>query len=180
MTLPEAFIDDIDRVLDPSELTSFLSALTDGEQPVSIRLNPRKPGGCPTEAEPIGWCPEGRYLKSRPQFTLDPLLHAGAYYVQEASSQFLSHVLRSFVKDSVTALDLCAAPGGKSTAAISSLPEGSMLVSNEIDRKRARILSENIQKWGYPNVCVTANAPADFKGFHHTFDLIITDVPCSG
>ena len=149
---------------------------------VSVRLNSRKPGGVFASAEPVPWCPEGRYLSLRPQFTLDPLLHAGCYYVQEASSMFISHLLRTYLPEQsgLTCLDLCAAPGGKSTAAISSLPEGSMLVSNEIDRKRARILSENIQKWGYPNVCVTANAPADFKGLHHTFDLIITDVPCSG
>ena len=93
---------------------------------------------------------------------------------------FLSHVLRTFVHEPVTALDLCAAPGGKSTAALSSLPEGSVLASNEIDRKRARILAENIQKWGNPNVCVTANAPADFRRLTNIFDVVITDVPCSG
>ena len=93
---------------------------------------------------------------------------------------FITHVLRTFVSKPVTALDLCAAPGGKSTAAISALPEGSILVSNEIDRRRARILAENIQKWGSPNVCVTANAPADFRKLSNTFDVIIADVPCSG
>ena len=93
---------------------------------------------------------------------------------------FLSHVLRSFVRQPVRMLDLCAAPGGKSTAALSALPEGSLLVSNEIDSKRAQILSENIQKWGLPNVCVAHNAPADFRALKEFFDVILTDVPCSG
>ena len=180
MTLPLAFIDSMSQVLPEAELQSFLAALTSEEQPVSIRLNASKPCCRPEGSRPVGWCPEGLYLSSRPQFTLDPFLHGGAYYVQEASSQFLTHVLRTFVHEKVTALDLCAAPGGKSTAALSALPEGSVLVSNEIDRKRARILAENIQKWGNPNVCVTANAPADFRKLTNTFDVLITDVPCSG
>lgn len=197
MTLPEAFIENMSHVLPADELSCFVQALTVDEQPTSIRLNRKKwreqsLSDQPTEtalasdplgladSKPVAWCAEGRYLQSRPQFTLDPLLHAGAYYVQEASSQFLTHVLRTFVTEPVTALDLCAAPGGKSTAALSVLPEGSVLVSNEIDRKRARILAENIQKWGNPNVCVTANAPADFQGLQAVFDVLITDVPCSG
>ena len=100
--------------------------------------------------------------------------------MQEASSMFVTHALRTFVSGPVTCLDLCAAPGGKSTAVISTLPEGSQMVSNEIDRRRARILAENITKWGFPNITVTCNAPKDFKGLRHTFDVIITDVPCSG
>lgn len=100
--------------------------------------------------------------------------------MQEASSMFVTHALRTFVSSPVTCLDLCAAPGGKSTAVISTLPEGSQMVSNEIDRRRSRILAENITKWGYPNITVTCNAPKDFKGLRHTFDVIITDVPCSG
>ena len=193
MALPAAFIDDMKQVLPASELEAFLRALTDGEQPTSIRLNPGKTYGiAPTSgpetmsgATPVAWCSTGRYLNTRPQFTLDPLLHAGAYYVQEASSQFIAHVVGQLPivhsqQSTVRCLDLCASPGGKSTAVLSALPEGSVLVSNEIDRKRARILAENIQKWGNPNVCVTANAPADFKALRQTFDLIITDVPCSG
>lgn len=189
MTLPKAFIEDIQPYLPAAELEEFIHALTEGGQPVSIRLNRSKLGDSLPDATAwpllegateVGWCPEGRYLSERPQFTLDPLLHAGCYYVQEASSMFVTHVLRTFVHTPVTALDLCAAPGGKSTAALSALPQGSQLVSNEIDRKRARILAENIQKWGNPNVTVTANAPADFEPLSEMFDVIITDVPCSG
>lgn len=178
MTLPQSFVDDIQPLLPPEEWRAFSEALTQSEHPTSIRL--RKP--LSIGDAPVGWCNEGRYLNSRPQFTLDPLLHAGAYYVQEASSMFVSHVLRSLLPTDtpVWALDLCAAPGGKSTAALQALPAGSQLVSNEIDRKRARILAENIQKWGNPNVSVTANAPADFTPLGPIFDVILTDVPCSG
>lgn len=192
MSLPTSFIDDMKQVLPTTELEPFLTSLTEGEQPTSIRINVSKVGTaslfeCPTT--PVSWCPTGLYLSSRPQFTLDPMLHAGAYYVQEASSQFITHVIRHILSlDSSEALrsgsglvlDLCASPGGKSTAALSALPQGTVLVSNEIDRKRARILAENIQKWGNPRVCVTGNAPADFRSMTEIFDLVITDVPCSG
>lgn len=195
MALPLAFIEDMKQVLPAAELEEFLRALTEGEQPTSIRINAAKWDNISDNREsfvasqPVQWCPTGLYLSVRPQFTLDPLLHGGAYYVQEASSQFITHVIRHIqsLPDSglsadvpCTALDLCASPGGKSTAILSVLPQDSVLVSNEIDRKRARILAENIQKWGNPNVCVTGNAPADFRRIKETFDLIVTDVPCSG
>ncbi|MDO4496386.1 MAG: rRNA cytosine-C5-methyltransferase [Bacteroidales bacterium] len=183
MTLPKPFIDDIQPLLSPAEWHDFEIALTQSEQPTSVRIKDNSqsfPINC--QRSPVPWCKEGFYLDKRPQFTLDPLLHAGAYYVQEASSMFVSHVIRTFVpaEAPLWALDLCAAPGGKSTAALQALPEGSQLVSNEIDRKRARILAENMQKWGNPNISVTANAPADFTPLGPVFDVIITDVPCSG
>ncbi len=179
MTLPNAFIDDIRPYLPAQEVEKFIHALTDNNQTTSLRYNRAKYEG--QEGTPIGWNPQdGSYLEERPNFTLDPLMHAGCYYVQEASSQFVTHVIRHLVNEPVTALDLCAAPGGKSTAMLSALPEGSQLVSNEIDRRRARILSENITKWGLPNVSVTCNAPYDFHKLAEFFDLILTDVPCSG
>ena len=198
MSLPVAFIDQMKQWLPEAELEEFLSALTSSDCPTSVRWNVDKLHlwGCPSPAEtdasltPVPWCETGSYLAERPQFTLDPRLHAGLYYVQEASSQFVVHAVKWMLSlrakqsngdtSPLTALDLCAAPGGKSTAVLSALPAGSVLVSNEIDRKRARVLAENIQKWGNPNVCVTANAPADFRALGETFDLIVTDVPCSG
>ena len=152
------------------------------ETPVSIRLNPRKTQGWTVTdgAQPVPWCREGYYLPRRPNFTMDPLLHAGCYYVQEAGSMFVSHVLRQYVHQPVTMLDLCAAPGGKSTAAIASLPEGSVLTANEPIRQRANILSENIQKWGYPGCTVTNRYPKDFRKEGRRFDVILCDVPCSG
>ena len=185
MALPAAFIDEMKQVLPASELADFLHHLTDGEQPISIRLNAAKSGFSLADGTAVPWCATGRYLTTRPQFTLDPMLHAGAYYVQEASSQFVAHVIGHILENEPdggirTVLDLCAAPGGKSTAILSVLPDGCALVSNEIDRKRAHILTENIQKWGAPNVCVTCNAPADFRPLRGEFDLIVADVPCSG
>lgn len=185
MALPAAFIDEMKQVLPASELADFLHHLTEGEQPISIRLNAAKSGFSLADGTAVPWCATGRYLTTRPQFTLDPMLHAGAYYVQEASSQFVAHVIGHILENEPdggirTVLDLCAAPGGKSTAALSVLANDCALVSNEIDRKRAHILTENIQKWGAPNVCVTCNAPADFRPLRGEFDLIVADVPCSG
>lgn len=153
--------------------------------PTSIRINPKKNFQLSTLigqnfAQCVGWCPDGFYLSERPSFTLDPLFHAGCYYVQEASSMFLSHVLREYVKEPVVALDMCAAPGGKSTLALSELPEGSLLIANEVVRQRANILAENIIKWGNPNCIVTNNYAEDFEAFSNMFDLIICDAPCSG
>lgn len=185
MTLPEEFLQNMKSVIPQEEYDAFIKSISEDEQTTSIRINRAKITDdeiCShfAESKRVGWCEEGLYLSERPQFTLDPLLHSGAYYVQEASSMFITHVIRHLISEPVACLDLCAAPGGKSTAAISALPEGSSIVSNEIDRRRARILAENIAKWGYPRATVTCNAPKDFKPLKQVFDLIITDVPCSG
>jgi len=158
----------------------------EAEPSVSIRLNPRV---MPPEAAPlyadgrVPWCKEGIYLSQRPLFTADPLLHAGAYYVQEASSMFLAHVLRYLLPNCerplATALDLCAAPGGKSTLLRSLLPDDCLLVSNEPLRARTQVLAENLAKWGHPHVLVT-QAYAQELAPYGPFDLILADVPCSG
>ena len=152
------------------------------EAPVSIRLNPRKPAGQPIDAEEVPWCRHAYYLKSRPNFTMDPLFHAGCYYVQEASSMFLDEIIRqlSTLNFKLSTLDLCAAPGGKSTLLRSALPEKSILYSNEPIRNRASILAENVQKWGYANHIVTNNYPKDYRKSKLRFDIILCDVPCSG
>ena len=137
-------------------------------------------GAAPQE-EPVPWCPDyGRYLEERPNFTFDPLLHAGVYYVQEASSMFVDLVARQLIQQPVRMLDLCAAPGGKSTALRNALPQGSLLISNEPMRTRAQILAENIQKFGHPDTIVTNNYPKDFRKAGILFDAILADVPCSG
>ena len=181
MQLPEDFIRYTREVMGEERFQRYLESFNE-ETPVSIRLNPRKTQEWTvTEgAQPVPWCREGYYLPRRPNFTMDPLLHAGCYYVQEAGSMFVSHVLRQYVHQPVTMLDLCAAPGGKSTAAIASLPEGSVLTANEPIRQRANILSENIQKWGYPGCTVTNRYPKDFRKEGRRFDVILCDVPCSG
>lgn len=107
-------------------------------------MNTDKCGLVPQESTSVPWCREGYYLSGRPSFTFDPLFHAGCYYVQEASSMFLEQALRQYVHGPVTMLDLCAAPGGKSTLARSILPEGSLLVANEVMRNRSQVLAENL------------------------------------
>ncbi len=152
------------------------------ETPVSIRLNPKKPAGTPVDAEDVAWCRNAYYLKSRPNFTFDPLFHAGCYYVQEAASMFLDEILQQHLptRPTLNCLDLCAAPGGKSTLLRSALPEDCVLYSNEPIRNRASILAENIQKWGYPNCYVTNAYPKDYRKAKMRFDVILCDVPCSG
>ena len=158
----------------------FLASLQQAP-PVSIRTHPIK-NVRSERHQPVRWTAYGQYLESRPVFTLDPLFHGGSYYVQEASSMFLELALRQSVdlKGSLNVLDLCAAPGGKSTHILSLLNRDSLLVSNETIRSRAAVLSENVQKWGYPNSVVTNNDPADFKKLSGFFDVIVVDAPCSG
>ena len=224
MQLPEDFIRETRLLMGEDRFNRFLGAF-DEEAPVSIRINPRysRSEECgvwsekcsEAESAPEGnltphstlltpqikvpWCPEGFYLSGRPQFTFDPLFHAGCYYVQEAASMFVTHILRAVANScvpsvasgiaesslftlhsSLNVLDLCAAPGGKSTAMRTVLPEGSILVSNEPNPTRAQILLENITKWGWPDCIVTNNYPRDFRKAKAKFDLILCDVPCSG
>lgn len=161
------------------EFALFRSSL-EQQPPVSIRVNPRKPYA--PEGEKIPWCADGRYLAHRPMFTQDPRLHGGGYYVQEASSMFLCEAVRQTVdlKKNPVILDLCAAPGGKSTLLSGLMPETGLLVSNEVIRNRAGILLENLQKWGSDHVIVTNNDPSAFQQLPGTFDAIIVDAPCSG
>lgn len=181
MNLPTDFITTI-KPLMGEEADPFLAAL-EGEATVSIRLNPLKAGGKTGVAMPslaVPWSHHGYYLEERPAFTFDPLLHAGCYYVQEASSMFVEHVVRELVEEPTLCLDLCAAPGGKSLSLLAALPEGSLLVSNELVRTRAHVLSETIAKSGNPNVVVTNNEARDLGRWSRFFDLILVDAPCSG
>lgn len=149
--------------------------------PTFIRLNPFKPADIPFESK-VPWSTYGRYLQERPRFTLDPLFHAGAYYVQEASSMLIEQAFRQIVDTSkpIKALDLCAAPGGKSTLLASLLKEEDLLISNEVIQTRAGILVENMTRWGQLNTWVTNNDPKDFRRLDGFFDLMLVDAPCSG
>jgi 16S rRNA C967 or C1407 C5-methylase (RsmB/RsmF family)/NOL1/NOP2/fmu family ribosome biogenesis protein len=178
-SLPQPFREQIQRQV-RDQYDPFIEALRDSP-PTSIRYNPKKNTN-PLLSNPVPWTKWGTYLSERPSFTLDPTFHAGSYYVQEASSMFLEHALSKStdLNQSMTVLDLCAAPGGKSTHLLSLLNDRSFLVSNEVVRPRASILSENIQKWGYPNCLVTNNDPQDFTSLNGFFDVIVIDAPCSG
>lgn len=178
MELNKDFVNRIEELFG-KELYSRFSQALESEPVVSIRYNEPKMA-VDEELKSVPWASKGRYLPVRPAFTADPLFHAGCYYVQEASSMFLGQVVEQFVKEPVRALDLCAAPGGKSTHLHSLLPTGSMLVSNEPMPLRAQVLAENITKWGNPSSVVTKNMPADFSRFRNFFDLVVVDAPCSG
>ena len=173
--LPQSFLTETEAILQ-QDMPAFIDALQQ-EAPVSIHLNDKIEFKHNFISVP--WCEQGVFLPQRPQFTLDPLWHAGAYYVQESSSMFLQRFLQEFVPPDALVLDMCAAPGGKSILASQHLTDG-LLVSNEFVRNRSRILAENIIKWGNANVIVTANAPDAFEQLPHLFDAIIVDAPCSG
>lgn len=184
ITLPTAFEVYTKQLFGEKRYNIFFKSLQQSSS-VSIRLNPFKTSETTQIANryepiPIAWCKEGFYLNVRPNFTFDPLFHAGAYYVQEASSMFLSHVLRHLVRKPVALLDFCAAPGGKTTCARTAIKEGSIVFSNEPINKRAQILAENVQKFGHSDVVVTNNYPMDYKKSKLEFDVIVADVPCSG
>ncbi len=179
MKLPHEFIESI-RPLLGQEWNSFEEVLSE-ETPVSIRANPGKAHSINQSNVQVPWCEAGYYLDKRPSFTFDPLFHAGAYYVQEASSMFVEQVFKQYIGDEeVKVLDLCAAPGGKSTHIASLISEESLLVANEVIKSRANILSENITKAGYSNVIVTNNDPVQMGELASFFDVILVDAPCSG
>jgi 16S rRNA C967 or C1407 C5-methylase (RsmB/RsmF family)/NOL1/NOP2/fmu family ribosome biogenesis protein len=186
--LPSALIHSLQGVTGFDEPT-FTAVHASEDLLVSVRMNPAKidnPQSIPALQnllnDQVPWSSSGYYLQQRPVFTIDPLFHAGAYYVQEASSMFLEQALRQTcdLTQPLKVLDLCAAPGGKSTLIQSLLPPDSLLVSNEVIKTRAGILVENLSKWGAANVVVTNNDPRDFKKLPAFFDCIVIDAPCSG
>ena len=188
LQLPQALIDSLQTATGFDEI-NFKAVHDCAGQLVSIRINKSKINSAEENIffkdkldEKVSWNANGYYLKERPIFTIDPLFHAGAYYVQEASSMFLQEAITQScdLEKDIHVLDLCAAPGGKSTLIQSVLSEDSLLVSNEVIKSRAGILAENITKWGAANVVVTNNDPKDFKKLPAFFDLIVVDAPCSG
>lgn len=186
--LPEGFTGNINSLLGESA-TDLFEALE--QQPeVSIKLNRRKL----SDAEATGyqglskvlWCDNGYYLPERPVFTLNPLMHAGAFYVQDASSMIYETIARKILPMAtdtgfpLCVLDLCAAPGGKTTSLINALPDGAIIVANEYMPKRAAVLRENLIKWGYPDFIVTNSPTKAFTRFPESFDIVAVDAPCSG
>ncbi len=189
--LPQEFIDQMRSIIGTDEARRLAEALQ--SRPVTaVRFNPGKYSaeglselmGSENIAGPVEWCRQGFRLKQRPKFTLLPQLHAGAFYVQDASSMVISHVaeeLHALIGyDNLRWLDACAAPGGKSIAALSALPPEAFVVANEFNPSRAQILVENITKWGATNSAVTQGDTALYKSLKGTFDVIAIDAPCSG
>lgn len=161
---------------------NFIKAHQITDAPTSIRLNPFKHLSLKTD-EQVAWCSDGFYLNTRPSFTFDPLFHAGCYYVQEASSMFVDHILKHIrpnIDDTIKVLDLCAAPGGKSTLLNSAINADDLLVANEIIKTRVPVLTDNLSRWGQANVIVSNNDPKDIGRLKSFFDIILVDAPCSG
>ena len=188
---PAQFVNDLRERLGTVLSDKILSALEE-EPPVSVRVNPFK---MPVEelrrhfgalaGDPVEWAPgEGFYLNARPSVTLDPLFHAGAYYVQEASSMYVGvlfdQALVACGGGEVRVLDLCAAPGGKTTQLLSHMDDTSILVANEVVPSRATVLAENVARWGRSNVAVTSSDPSAFSAIRGFFDIAVVDAPCSG
>ena len=195
MDFSPAFRKYLAQVVGEGNLSAVLDALS-GEPSVSVRINPAK-AGSPSEifgnlvSGPVEWNRHAAFLSERPAFTLDPLIHAGAYYVQDSSAMFPGKAFRD-VLDKVLesgvitpkVLDLCAAPGGNTTDISASLREsckgGYLLISNEIMKQRAAVLADNAAVWGDPSVVVTSVDPKAFGTLPGFFDIIVADVPCSG
>lgn len=185
--LPEKLLQSLNGIKG-FELPQFIAAHHTAVPVTSIRINTAKTSAdtlfpqLNTGFEKIPWCNDGYYLNERPSFTFDPLFHAGYYYVQEASSMFLQYVLEQAIdlKEPLKVLDLCAAPGGKTTLLQSVLHNDSLLVANEVIKNRSHVLTDNIIKWGCANVMVTQNDPAVFARVPDFFDVIVVDAPCSG
>ena len=180
--LPEGFKTLISSEIDRNRAEILFAALC-GEPETSVRLNRRKPIPDPLypDMTQVPWCPSGFYLKERPSFTLDPLLHAGAFYVQDASSMVYQSIVKSIAGDTpMTACDLCAAPGGKTTAILNALPDGSVMLANEFTPSRANILKENLCKYGYPDLIVTNTDTSRLSSMKGMFGIVAVDAPCSG
>ena len=181
---PEGFQALLARSLGRERAQSVLEALQ-GPPSVSVRLNPSKLRECPfPDAAAVPWSPWGFLLKERPVFTLDPLFHAGAYYVQDTSAMFVGHLFRRLeLEEGAVVLDLCAAPGGKTTDLAASLRERFgdrfSLLSNEVMRSRYAVLRSNVETWGDPCVGTVSRDPSAF-GQTPLFDAVVADVPCSG
>ena len=180
-TFPENFLDTLSA--EPGfDAENFINAHQNISSPTSIRLNPFKKSPLKTD-EQVPWCSNGFYLDKRPSFTFDPLFHAGSYYVQEASSMFIDHILKHIrpnAEDPIKVLDLCAAPGGKSTLINSAIGSLDLLVANEIIKTRVPVLCDNLNRWGSANSIVSNNDPKDFGRLTGFFDVILVDAPCSG
>lgn len=178
--LPQAFISQLQQLL-PDDWVRLSDAITGSAPVVSVRVNAHRHADVPVDAQRVPWCHTGFYCLERPAFTFDPDLHGGRYYVQDASSMFIGHVLRTLaVGEPLCYLDLCAAPGGKTTAALDALPSGSLVVANELVPARARVLRDNVVRWGNPGAVVTNATPRALGRCKACFDIIAADVPCSG
>ena len=184
MQLPERFIERMVQELGHDEAMALCEALAT-EPTTSVRLNPLKMTTSKWESRKVEWSRWGYLLDTRPSFTLDADFHAGAYYVQEASSQFAGYIMSQALGgeqecEGKYILDMCAAPGGKSTHYATLVGERGLVVANEINRSRAAVLADNARKWGLGNMVVSCNDSSRFRQVEEWFDAVAVDAPCSG
>lgn len=186
--LPEAFLLKMQELLGEEfgqYLESFKEEWKPGLRVNTLKLSPKELAELvPWNLEPVPWADNGFYYDG----TLDgevlrpskhPAYYAGLYYLQEPSAMTPAAMLPVVPGDRV--LDLCAAPGGKSTELASKLKGRGMLVSNDISYSRARALLKNLELAGAANICVTSEAPEKLAGvWPEFFDKILVDAPCSG
>lgn len=180
--IPDGFKARIRADLSVNKAETLLSALC-GEPETSLRINIRKRPATPLYPDmmSVAWCESGYYLPKRPNFTLHPLLHVGAFYVQEAASMVYERIVGTLGLESpVVACDLCAAPGGKTTAILNALPDGSVMLANEFTPSRSIILKENLIKYGYPDLIVTNTDTSRLAQMREKISLVAVDAPCSG
>ncbi|MBK8444460.1 MAG: RNA methyltransferase [Sphingobacteriales bacterium] len=181
-TLPKAFLEQMQQQIGEQE-SRKLAAVMEQDSSVSIRLNPQKVAPLLFDlAAAVPWCESAYYLAQRPNFAHDPLWHAGAYYVQEASSMLIDHIIRhhSDCSSPLSVLDLCASPGGKTTLLASAIHPHSTLIANEAIKNRVGALYQNIARWGRQNVFITQQQVGDFAAMRGCFDVVLADAPCSG
>ncbi|MDO4759110.1 MAG: rRNA cytosine-C5-methylase [Rikenellaceae bacterium] len=179
MLLPDRFVARLREQLGADEAESLCAAL-DTPPSVAVRLHPMRGAACSLPlAEAVPWSERGHYLSERPSFTLDTAFQGGAYYVQEASSQFVERLLPADIAGA-RLLDMCAAPGGKTTLYATAVGASGLVVANEIDRKRVLALADNVRKWGLGNVAVTCGDSAAAARMESWYDVVAIDAPCSG
>ena len=177
--LPEAFLNRMKEQLG-EEYQAFLASL---ERPraVALRFNPLKGERpvLPFVGDPVPWEPEGFYYDPEARPGLHPYHEAGVYYLQEASA--MAPVALLDPQPGEWVCDLCAAPGGKTTQIAGRMKGEGFLLCNEINPKRAKILSRNIERMGVANALVTNEHPAVLADrFAGWFDRVLIDAPCSG
>jgi len=178
--IPAEFNEMMINLLGPIQADELLQTIEKGEASVGVRLNHLKEFGGFAGSRKVEWSESGFRLDERPVFSLMPEWHGGAFYVQEPASMVYEKIVKELFSGPVRALDLCAAPGGKTTAMMSGVPEGSLFVANEVNRQRAQILKENLMKWGAENYIVASSPVEAFGNMGEEFDLVAVDAPCSG
>ncbi len=182
--LPQDFVEIIHSILPGDHVHDFISALSELPK-TCVRLNPHK-GKSISESlieKQSSHSKDVYLLTDRPSFIGDPGWHSGSYYVQELNSTRVGEVVRLLlgnIDPGCIVLDLCGAPGGKSTHISSVLRKEDLLIANEVIQTRNPILVENLSKWGLGNFVVTRADASDFHRVRNTFSIIAADMPCSG